>query len=74
MITPRMDATATPNRMASSGENPQSLAECAVAYPADPKKTAWPNERSPTYPISRLKAHAKRAKHSAFIRNTGYTK
>src|SRR5688572_4712132 len=34
---------------------------------------AWPKDRSPLKPISRLKAQAKSAKHITFIRNTGYT-
>src|SRR5215218_670474 len=34
---------------------------------------AWPNDKRPPKPISRLNAQAKRAKHNAFIRKTGYT-
>src|SRR5687768_2002713 len=34
---------------------------------------AWPKDRSPLKPISRLKAQAKSAKHITFIRNTGYS-
>src|SRR4051812_1804472 len=33
---------------------------------------AWPNDSSPVKPSSRLNAHAKMAKHSAFIMKTGY--
>jgi hypothetical protein len=36
------------------------------------KKAACPKERRPVYPRRRLKAQAKRAKHNAFIRKTGY--
>jgi hypothetical protein len=34
---------------------------------------AWPKDRRPLKPISRLKAQAKSAKHITFIRNTGYS-
>ncbi len=57
--------------IASSGGNPQTLAEWAHTYPAVPRNIACPKESSPPKPISRLNAHANNAKHSAFIRNTG---
>jgi hypothetical protein len=64
------DAT-VPVAIASSGGNPHTFAACAQTYPAVPRNIACPNDSNPPKPSSRLKAHAKSAKHSAFIMNTG---